>query len=287
MRIRRLKSHATLLACSLLFAGCAVDQQDNTDNDPITPLDPQTFEQRIGALEQRLGERCEIQDDALQYQAAQARSLQMEVREVSSLVRHLRTDVERIGAEPTETNAQCSERTEETLQNKEVLGRSEWIGLPDVGTYLKARIDTGANTSSLSAKEITSFERDGEDWVRFKLALSDDEVVVDQVRDNWIEAPVERRVRIVQASGDHARPVVSLLMTLGPIQEQVEFSLNNRSHMGYPVLLGRRFAMDIALIDVSQSYIHPRPEFPGGAPSEQASEDEVGNEEDDPTESNE
>lgn len=285
MQNRRLKRFFFLLAGSFL-AGCAYDQHA-VEDEPVATLDPQTFEQRIGELEQRLAVRCERQDDTFQYQLEQTHALQTEVREVGSLVRHLRADVEQIAGEPTVIRAQCSENEEQALQNKEILGRSEWIGLPDVGTYLKARVDTGANTSSLSAKDITSFERDGEDWVRFKLSLSDDEVAVDQVRDNWIEAPVERRVRIVQAAGDHARPVVSLLMTLGPIQEQVEFTLNDRSHMGYPVLLGRRFAMDIAVIDVSQSYIHPRPEFPGGAPSEQASKDEVGDEEDDPTESNE
>ncbi|HBS16512.1 MAG TPA: ATP-dependent zinc protease, partial [Halomonas sp.] len=43
--------------------------------------------------------------------------------------------------------------------------------------------------------EITRFERDGEDWVRFKLALNEDDVVVEQIRDEWIEAPIERRVK--------------------------------------------------------------------------------------------
>jgi len=55
-------------------------------------------------------------------------------------------------------------------------------------------VDSGANTSSLSAREITRFERDGENWVRFKLALTEEDVVVDSQRDEWIEAPVERRV---------------------------------------------------------------------------------------------
>jgi hypothetical protein len=147
--------------------------------------------------------------------------------------------------------------------NKIVLGRQEWVGFPDIGTYLKARVDSGANTSSLSARDITYFERDGEKWVRFKLALAEDEDgVVERVRDRWIEAPLLRKVRIIQATGTDTRPVVRLLMTLGPIRQEVEFTLNDRTDLTYPVLLGRRFMMDIADIDVSREYIYERPEFP-------------------------
>ncbi|SDK82274.1 Uncharacterized conserved protein [Franzmannia pantelleriensis] len=207
--------------------------------------------------------------------ADDTRRLTADVREVGSLVRHLQSDIELLSDDPVIIPGQCDENADSPLDNKEVLGRSEWIGLPDVGTYLKARVDSGANTSSLSATDITRFERDGETWVRFKMALSDDAVVVDRVRDEWIEAPVVRRVRILQAAGEESRPVVRMLMTLGPIREQVEFTLNDRSHLNYPVLLGRRFIMDIAMIDVAETYLHPRPEFPGGRPSDEASEDEA------------
>lgn len=116
--------------------------------------------------------------------------------------------------------------------------------------------------------------------MRFKLALNDDDVAVESQRDEWVEAPIVRRVRIVQASGEESRPVISLLMTLGPIRENVEFTLNDRSHLDYPVLLGRRFLMDIAAIDVADTYLHDRPEFPGGEPADQAAEDEAADQDD-------
>jgi|TARA_B100000929_G_scaffold140646_1_gene111324 hypothetical protein len=214
-------------------------------------------------------------------QLNQQQVLTADVREVGSLLRQLRQDMaslEARGEEPVIIREEC--RVEEPEDNKTLLGRSEWVGLPSIGTYLKARVDSGANTSSLSAAEITRFERDGEDWVRFKLALNDDDIVVEQVRDEWIEAPIERRVKIVQASGEESRPVISLLMTLGPIRENVEFTLNDRTHLDYPVLLGRRFMMDIATIDVAETYLHDRPEFPGGAPSEDAADDEAADQDD-------
>ena len=53
-------------------------------------------------------------------------------------------------------------------------GRYEYIALPEIGgEVLKAKMDTGALTASLSAKDIETFTRDGEDWVRFRLATKD------------------------------------------------------------------------------------------------------------------
>jgi hypothetical protein len=52
-------------------------------------------------------------------------------------------------------------------------GRYENIALPELGETLKAKMDTGAYTASLSAKDIELFTRDGEEWVRFRLATKD------------------------------------------------------------------------------------------------------------------
>ncbi|MDX5332580.1 MAG: ATP-dependent zinc protease [Gammaproteobacteria bacterium] len=252
-----------LLAAVGLLAGCASLQPPAK-----RPVSQEQFEARLDALETRLlthlealssrhHTRIDRMDEELlsirdelqwiqQTQAIQAEKLGRVLREDN---RNEETEVVQTGQMPSD--------------NKIVLGRQEWVGFPDIGTYLKARVDSGANTSSLSAREITDFERDGEEWVRFKLALADDEDdVVERVRDRWIEAPLLRKVRIIQAAGTDTRPVVRLLMTLGPIRQEVEFTLNDRTDLSYPVLLGRRFMMDIADIDVSRKYIYERPEFP-------------------------
>lgn len=273
MRPRTLSAPIPWLLSALLISGCAL----TSDSEPEPTLSPDAFETRIGQLEERIVQRCDRFDALAAHDRRQAELL-TELRDAGITLRQLRGDVEQLrqrGDEPTVVQAQCNDELSETLSAKEMVGRSEWIGLPDVGTYLRARIDSGANTSSLSATEITRFERDGEDWVRFKLGLNEEDVVVESVRDEWIERPVERRVRILQAAGSESRPVVSLLMTLGPIRETVEFTLNDRTHLNYPVLLGRRFLMDIALIDVAEDYLHPRPEFPGGRPASEAAEDEI------------
>lgn len=277
MRTRTLSAPIVWLLSSLLISGCAIAPSPAPELE--ARLDPATFEARINRLETNIAQSCD-RTGSEQAAAQERRHIELlsELRDAGLTLRHVRGDLERLeqrGDELIVVPAECETGFSDTLASKELVGRAEWIGLPQLGTYLRARLDSGANTSSLSATDITRFERDGEDWVRFKLALSEEDVVVDSVRDEWIERPVERRVRIMQAAGSETRPVVSLLMTLGPIRGAVEFTLNDRSHLNYPVLLGRRFLMDIALIDVAENYLHPRPEFPGGRPASEAAEDEI------------
>ncbi|TFH86116.1 ATP-dependent zinc protease [Billgrantia azerbaijanica] len=269
---------ATWLLVSLL-SGCAF--VPGTQSEPEPRLTPDDFNAGMAHLEQSLEARCDRLDARLESLDGRHVNLSDDIRDVGELVQRLRRDIgalPRRGEETVVVTNECREADGDPLDGKALVGRAEWVGLSDIGTYLRARIDSGANTSSLSAREVTRFERDGEDWVRFKLGLSDEDVAVDAVREEWIEAPVARQVRVSQADGQDSRPVVSLLMTLGPIQQSVEFILADRTHPDYPVLLGRRFLMDLALIDVAESYLHPRPEFPSGRPAEDEG-DEPGGEE--------
>ncbi|GHC26765.1 ATP-dependent zinc protease family protein [Aidingimonas halophila] len=257
-----------------LLTGCTTLPWDQEEPEPT--VTPEMFDSRMAELEQTMSSQCEVSRDASEALRNDTLTLTSDVREIGSLLRRLRSDINFLGGNPEVPPSLCDiDDDSDSYRNKQVLGRSEWVGFPDVGTYLKARVDSGADTASLSARDITSFERDGEDWVRFKLALDDDAAVVESVRDEWIEAPVERQVRILQASGTETRPVISLLMTLGPIREHVEFSLSDREDMSFPVLLGRRFLMDIAIVDVAEKYRYERPEFPGGESADQAEEDEA------------
>lgn len=223
---------------------------------------------RLDALERSVQDWCAYRDVRTEAQFAGLGKVQELVSEVHH---HVVTDATR---RQHASARECTPAASAGVGDKLVLGRAEWVGLPSLGSYFKARLDTGANTSSLSAKDIRPFERDGENWVRFRLAVDEKDAVVPAVLKQEFEARVVRQVRIVQASGSDRRPVVSLPLTLGQIEQSVEFTLNDRSHLTYPVLLGRRFMMDIAVIDISQNYLHPRPEFPGGQPAASAARDQ-------------
>ena len=57
--------------------------------------------------------------------------------------------------------------------DKPVFGLNEYAQLAGLNLEVAAKLDTGAKTASLSARDITRFKRDGETWVRFYLAIDD------------------------------------------------------------------------------------------------------------------
>ena len=150
---------------------------------------------------------------------------------------------------PEETNADPR-----IAHGKVILGEEEWVWLDTVQSFFKARVDTGATTSSLSATDIQIFERDGREWARFHLNHTNDEVPADA---GVIEAPVVRWVKIRQASTEEPvrRPVIEIWVKLGQLHEKTQFTLADRTQMTYPVLLGREFFKDIALVDVGKKFV--------------------------------
>lgn len=137
---------------------------------------------------------------------------------------------------------------------KVILGEEEWVWLDTIQSYFKARVDTGATTSSLSATDIQIFEREGKEWARFHLSHTSGETPADAA---IIEAPVVRWVKIRQVSTDAPtrRPVIEAWVKLGQLHEKTQFTLADRTQMTYPVLLGREFFKDIALVDVGKKFV--------------------------------
>lgn len=158
-------------------------------------------------------------------------------------------------ANPSFTNVSCPPVSPAAqYDGRIIVGALEWVYLPIAAHHYQARIDSGATTSSLHADNILRFERDGKKWVRFELREDDDSEPIE------IETPLTRMVLIRQASaGDtERRPVVTLTVNLGGLQQNSEFTLTNRSRMSYPVLLGRSFLQDVTLIDVGRNMIQPK-----------------------------
>ncbi len=156
-----------------------------------------------------------------------------------------------------ESPQKCPTVAPPSIDDKIILGRTEWLWLEAVNRVFRARIDSGATTSSLSAHHIVEFERDGKKWIRFNMVPDDD------VDDSYeVEAPLVRFARIRQASSQEIdrRAVVELTIKIGEFTDTAEFTLTDRTSMTYPILLGREFLRDIALIDVAKSYYQPKPE---------------------------
>ncbi|MBD1557876.1 ATP-dependent zinc protease [Vibrio sp. S9_S30] len=134
-----------------------------------------------------------------------------------------------------------------------ILGGIEKVKIDTIKQQFDARVDTGAATSSINAVDIQEFERNGNTWIKFH--ISDGKTAKeDQL---WIESPVIRYVKIRQSTSEETerRPVVELWVQVGNIHEKAQFTLADRSQMSHAILLGREFIQDIALVDVSKSYL--------------------------------
>lgn len=130
------------------------------------------------------------------------------------------------------------------------------MSLPDLGVdWIKAKIDTGARTSSLHAFDINEFEREGEAWVRFRVKPwqdSQEDAVV-------VECPVHDR-RAVRSSSGHAqqRIVVRLRIRLVDRESLAEVTLSNRDEMGFRMLIGREALRRGYIIDPARSFLGGR-----------------------------
>ncbi len=132
-------------------------------------------------------------------------------------------------------------------EGKTIIGAVENVLIEDLDAVFQARIDTGATTSSIDARDVQPFERDGERWIRFQIQRpGEQEPVV-------LERPRSRRVRIVQAAVEEAekRPVVELRIRIGAATQIAEFTLSERSNLQFPVLIGRNILRDMMIVDVS------------------------------------
>ncbi|WNW12217.1 ATP-dependent zinc protease [Pseudomonas sp. DTU_2021_1001937_2_SI_NGA_ILE_001] len=145
-------------------------------------------------------------------------------------------------------------------------GRYEYIKVPEVGQTFKAKMDTGALTASLSAKDIELFQRDGEQWVRFRLAA---EGASNQVFEHKLARISKIKAR---AEGDDEdedkgeidpakRPVIELKLCLGKQQRTVEVNLVDRSHFNYPLLIGAKALREFdAAVNPARRYTADKPQ---------------------------
>ncbi|MEO4048597.1 ATP-dependent zinc protease [Pseudomonas sp. CAU 1711] len=137
----------------------------------------------------------------------------------------------------------------------------EWINLPELGMVgLRAKIDTGASTSTLHASDIVPFERDGARWVRFTAHFG----TLAQLHHHHCEAPLVA-VKTIKSSTGHAqtRHVIRTLLVLGDRTWSVDFTLTCRKSMRYRVLLGAKALIDGQLVvNPALSYVQDAPSLP-------------------------
>lgn len=139
------------------------------------------------------------------------------------------------------------------IHNKlKVIGSEEWCVFEEFGIpAIKARVDSGAKTSSIQANNIKLIHKGTEEWVRFE---------VNPIQDNRsIIIRCETRLhdkRVVKSSSGIAeeRFVIKTSVTLGETTFDIELTLANRDAMEYRMLLGREALIDRYMVNPSISF---------------------------------
>lgn len=142
-----------------------------------------------------------------------------------------------------------SEAVTHHIDERIILGNHEYIVLRDHDLRLNAKVDSGADTSSLHAEDIRIVSDNGKDYVEFYFSWKD-AGIEEKVK---ITSPLVRTVTIrstAETVERDRRPVVELDFCLDGETHTTQFTLVDRSGFSVPVLLGKRFLSGVALIDV-------------------------------------
>jgi hypothetical protein len=125
------------------------------------------------------------------------------------------------------------------------------VALPDLGVaFIKAKVDTGARSSSLHAWDIVCDQRAGS--VRFSVhPLQDDDAVVIDT-----EAPLVEEREVRSSNGEvELRPVIATRAMVAGLPIDIQLTLSNRDEMGFRMLLGRSAIRRRFVVDPGRSFL--------------------------------
>ncbi len=134
-----------------------------------------------------------------------------------------------------------------------MIGWREWVRFPDLGNAIvKAKVDTGAQTSAIHAWNIEVKEKKKQKVAFFDLhPFQDDNKTVIHT-----SAPVVDIRKIKSSNGQvQERIVIQTPMELAGRVWSIEMTLTRRDEMGFRMLLGRTAMQGQLIVDVSQSFL--------------------------------
>ncbi|WOT06656.1 ATP-dependent zinc protease [Shewanella youngdeokensis] len=237
-----LKQTIFIAVITTVLSGCASTQEDNQPK----PVDIATLQ---ASLNQQQSSIINAIDACKSIQTAGITQLASQIDRLNDTMQTLNTKPQEVEIVPVVAPLQCPPSP---LDGKFILGAIEHVYVDELKASFNTRIDTGAESSSIDARNIILFERDGTQWVRFDVLTNGAEQPA-----QTFESKVERFVRIKEADNKtDRRPVIHAHLEIGQYKAETDLNLSDRSHLEYPMLLGRKFMQDIAVVDVGETFIH-------------------------------
>jgi hypothetical protein len=143
-----------------------------------------------------------------------------------------------------------------TMTSIITIGWREWVELPELGEgKVKAKVDTGARSSSLHAEDLVEFEEGGLKFVRFR--VFPEQKTSDRVWGSVAQIVDYREVR--SSNGQVAiRPVIVTPIVAMGHSFSIEITLAARGSMKFRMLLGREAIRGRFQVDPGRSFLGGR-----------------------------
>ena len=134
------------------------------------------------------------------------------------------------------------------------VGWREWVLFPELTPIpIKAKVDTGARTSSLHAHDMSIETRGDQAWVLFEVNPRQRS----RQGGSRVEMPVQMLKKVKSSTGhSQIRPVIRTPIRIGDHSYDIEITLTSRDEMGFRVLLGRTALRGRFWVDPGRSYLH-------------------------------
>lgn len=145
--------------------------------------------------------------------------------------------------------AQAEPEVAPVISGKQVIGPTAVVEESESDLEFPARVDTGATTSSIHVEESRVEDGAGEmtenvgKTIHFKIKNSQGET-------EWLRRKIAEISTIKTSERQETRYKVPITLHYKDVKKRVLVSLNDRSHMNYPVLLGRNFLQGDFVVDV-------------------------------------
>jgi len=142
----------------------------------------------------------------------------------------------------------------ESTENMVTVGWEEWLALPELGLpAIKAKVDTGAKTSSLHAFDVEPYTTGSKEMVRFGIHPIPDRPDIEVYCT--AETTGQREVTSSNGESELRYFIMTELSIMGQVWP-IEISLSNREGMSYRMLLGRSAMRGRIIVDPVASCVH-------------------------------
>ncbi|WP_419213486.1 30S ribosomal protein S6--L-glutamate ligase [Maribacter sp. X9] len=138
------------------------------------------------------------------------------------------------------------------LESLRIIGSEEWCVFKELGIpAIKARVDSGAKTSSIQATNLKIINKGAQEWVKFEVSpLQENRSIAIECQARL----VDRRMVKSSSGISEERLVIKTPVTIGDSIFDIELTLANRDTMEFRMLLGREALNERFIVNPAVSY---------------------------------